>query len=62
MARSLAETPIGAGLPGGENPAIESGGGDELIANGGEIKIARPPIKHESLLGKPVHGFSSSEG
>lgn len=41
--------------------SIDPGGADELIANGGEIKITQPPINLESLPGKLIHGFSSSE-
>ncbi len=69
MARSMVGTPIGAavpavagaGLPGGEYLAIDPGGADELIANGGESKITQPSINLESLLGRLIHGFSSSE-
>ena len=41
--------------------SIDPGGADELIANGGEIKITQPPINLESLPGKLIYGFSSSE-
>ncbi len=36
-------------------------GGDEPIANGREVKITRPSINLESLLGKPIYSFSGSE-
>ena len=46
MGRSMVETLIG---------------GDELIANGREVKLTRPSINPESLLGKLVYSFSGSE-
>ncbi len=75
MGRSMVETLIGAvvppedtsaavagaGLPGGNYLAIDPGDGDELIANGGEIKITQPSINLESLLGKLIDSFSGSE-
>ncbi len=46
MGRSMVETPIGA---------------DELIVNGGEVKITQPSINLKSLLDKLIYSFSGSE-
>ncbi len=46
MGRSMVASLIGAG---------------ELVANGGEVKTAPPPIKLESLLGTLTSIFSSGD-
>ncbi|MEE8275105.1 MAG: outer membrane lipid asymmetry maintenance protein MlaD [Alphaproteobacteria bacterium] len=53
---------VSEGLLGGEYVALEPGGDDELIADGGEITLTQSSVNLESLLGKFIYSGSSSGG
>ncbi len=46
---------VSQGLLGGKYVAIEPGGMDELIPDGGEIKLTQSAVSLESLLGKVIY-------
>ena len=49
------------GLLGGKYLSLDPGGAEELIADGGEIKITQSSMNLESLLGKMIYSFSAGE-
>ena len=53
---------VSEGLLGGKYVALEPGGGDELITDGGEITLTQSSVNLESLLGKFIYSGSSSGG
>ncbi|MEE8532395.1 MAG: outer membrane lipid asymmetry maintenance protein MlaD [Alphaproteobacteria bacterium] len=53
---------VSEGLLGGKYVALEPGGDDELITDGGEITLTQSSVNLESLLGKFIYSGSSSGG